>query len=179
MATSAELEVLKEQLRTMVGSPKKGVVISEALDIWKTLQQREDWLRLINTKTGLLNQREIAAELCSTDNMWKKARCRYVLKVLNRYVRMKGYVKEVCGPSGLASDKPLNGTDMSKVLASSGELNPLKELAEMRLKIKLQQTEGKLHQANIRISKLEKELKKYTDLSEVNRAIELLMKPRR
>jgi hypothetical protein len=65
------------------------------------------------------------------------------------------------------------------VLASSGELNPLKELAGMRLKIKLQQTEGKLHQANIRISKLEKELKKYTDLSEVNRAIELLMKPRR
>lgn len=179
MATSAELEVLKEQLRTMVGSPKKGVVFFEALDIWKKLQQREDWLRLINIKTGMLNQREIAAELCSTDNVWKKARCRHVLEVLNRYVRIKGYVGEVSRYSGFTSDKPRSGTEVVKVVGATEELNPLKELAEMRLKIKLQQTENKLHQTNIRVSKLERELKKYTDLSEVNRAIELLMKPRR
>ncbi len=171
MTTNAEIEVLKEQIRLMSASKKKGEAVYQALQLWIPIQEKEDWLRLINNKTGKLNQREIAAEFCTTDNIWKTERFRNSLDRMNNIVKTSCYEKSI---------QPTLVSDNESTKANSEpEDNPMKELADMRLKAKLQLTEGKLHQANIRISHLEKELIKYTELSELNRAIGQLMKPRR
>lgn len=176
MATSVELELLKEKIRQMPASSKKGDEIYIALQRWIPLQTDEDWLRLINVKTKGLNQREIAAEVCGTDNIWKRERFRELLKQMNTLVAEKGLFKKAM-PYLDDNDKKVEQQPSPD--DNKGEGNPLKELAYMRLKAKLRQTEGQLHQAKIRVKKLEKELEKYTDLSELNRAIELLMKPRK
>tara|TARA_B110000211_G_scaffold229237_1_gene286693 strand:+ start:7025 stop:7549 length:525 start_codon:yes stop_codon:yes gene_type:complete len=174
MATSIEIESLKERIRNMPASKKKGDAIFDLLEMWFPLQQKDDWLALINEKTGKLNQREIAAELCATDNIWKRERFRGVLAQMNSLVKDNGYIEVVC-----PEIKEQEGEITTLKAEAFGEGNPLKDLADMRLKTKLQQTEGNLYQANIRIKKLENELKKYTDLSELNRAIQQLMKPRK
>jgi hypothetical protein len=174
MATSIEVESLKERIRNMPASKKKGDAIFNLLEMWFPLQQKDDWLTLINEKTGKLNQREIAAELCATDNIWKRERFRVLLTQMNSLVKGNGYIEVVC-PEVKKQECEV-ATPKAEAI---GEGNPLKDLADMRLKTKLQQTEGKLYQANIRIKKLENELKKHTDLSELNRAIQQLMKPRK
>ncbi|WP_042152558.1 MULTISPECIES: hypothetical protein [unclassified Pseudoalteromonas] len=176
MATTSKLEILKEQIRRMPASKKKGDAIFDALELWFPLQEKEDWLRLINEKTGKLNQREIAAELCATDNIWKRERFRTLLNQMNVLVKESGLVGSVSPEFDNENQK---GNFVAFRQTVTAESNPLKDLADMRLKTKLQQTEGKLHQANIRIKKLENELQKYTDLSELNRAIQQLMKPRK
>ena len=156
MTTSAELEVLKEKIRKMPASKKKGSAVYQALQLWIPLQEKEDWLRLVNNKTGKLNQREIAAELCATDNIWKTERFKKLLEKMNCVVQENDYVQLI--------DPGLSRENISSKVHEKAETSPLKELAEMRLRAKLQLTEGKLHQANIRIMRLEKELKKYTEV---------------
>lgn len=174
MATSIEVESLKERIRNMPASKKKGDAIFNLLGMWFPLQQKDDWLALINEKTRKLNQREIAAELCATDNIWKKERFKTLLAQMNSLVKDNGYIEVVC-PELKEQESEVSAPKAEAM----GEGNPLKDLADMRIKTKLQQTEGKLYQANIRIKKLESELKKYTGLSELNRAIQQLMKPRK
>ncbi len=176
MSTSIDLECLKEKIRHMSAGAKKGDAIYEALLMWMPLQTDEDWVRLINAKTKSLNQREIAAELCATDNIWKKERFRALLDEMNKDVIERGLIKKAL--PYVSDDKSgFDSSRMNEVPRSDG--NPIKELAEMRLKTKLRKVEDKLHLANIRIKKLETELEKYTGLSELNRAIEKLTKPRK
>ncbi|HCG7178853.1 MULTISPECIES: hypothetical protein [Vibrio] len=174
MATSVELEVQKEKIRKLPASPKRGDMVYEALRVWIPLQTDEDWLRLINVKSKKLNQREIAAELCATDNIWKRERFRILLDEMNDDVIEKGLLNKTIDPSVRSdSEIPL------KPEAVTNTENPMKQLEEAKLKAKLLLTEGKLQQANLRIRKLEAELKKYTELSELNRALEQLTRPRR
>lgn len=84
--------MLKEQISRMPASKKKGDAIYDALQLWFPMQEKEDWLRLINEKTGKLNQREIAAELCATDNIWKRERFRTLLNQMNTLVKDSGFV---------------------------------------------------------------------------------------
>lgn len=177
MATSVELECLKERIRHMPASAKKGDAIYEALTMWIPLQTEDDWVRLVNEKTKSLNQREIAAELCGTDNIWKRERFRTLLDEMNVSAVEKGIIEKAI--PYIDSNDLVRSTPAGIRKDAGSEGNPIKDLAEMRLKTKLKQTEGKLHQANIRIKKLETELQKYTDLSELNRALESLMKPRK
>jgi hypothetical protein len=96
MATSIEVESLKESVRNMPASKKKGDAIFNLLEMWIPLQQKDDWLALINEKTRKLNQREIAAELCATDNIWKKERFKVLLAQMNSLVKDSGYIEVVC-----------------------------------------------------------------------------------
>lgn len=163
MATSAELEALKEKIRKMAASAKKGDAIYEALILWMPLQSDGDWLRLINEKTKSLNQREIAAELCGSDNIWKRERFRALLDDMNASVIERGLVKKVmpCIVDEVAEVKEYSAS----LNCSVEQGNPIEDLAEMRLKTKLKQTECMLHQATLRVKNLEKELKKFTDLA--------------
>ena len=176
MATSAELEALKEKIRQMPASAKKGDAIYDALILWMPLQTDEDWVRLIHERTKSLNQREIAAELCGTDNIWKRERFRMLLDEMNTHVNDRGLIKKAFPYTGNPEQKRDRHVPPHP---NVGEGDPLKDLVKIRLETKLRQTEGKLHQATIRINKLEKTLEKYTDLAELNRALEKLIKPRK
>ncbi|MDN3632570.1 MULTISPECIES: hypothetical protein [Vibrio] len=173
MATSAELEVLKVEIRKLPASPKRGDAVYKALQVWIPLQTDEDWVRLVNEKSKKLNQREIAAELCASDNIWKKERFRTLLEQMNKNVVEKGLLEVAIPYVSRDSASP------KKTEPVPDAENPIKKLQDAKLKADLRRTEGKLQQANLRIRRLEAELKKYTDLSELNRALEQLTRQRR
>jgi len=157
MATSPELEVLKEQLRRMPASPKKSKFIEQALLLWLPLQERADFERLVHSGNKL-NHREIAAEVCATDNIWKKESSKTILRDIYSRAKEAGVFQE-------AQSGSKGGCDFSKA-----EGNPITDLQTMRLAS---------YQAKIRIAELEKRLKKYEGLGELERALSQLIKPRR
>ncbi|MBZ4679891.1 MAG: hypothetical protein JG763_2520 [Shewanella sp.] len=166
MATSPELEVLKEQLRRMPASPKKSKFIEQALLLWLPLQERADFERLVHSGNKL-NHREIAAEVCATDNIWKKESSKTILRDIYSRAKEAGVFQE-------AQSGSKGGCDFSKA-----EGNPITDLQTMRLASRLRKSEGDLYQAKIRIAELEKRLKKYEGLGELERALSQLIKPRR
>lgn len=172
MAISAELEVLKEKIRKMPAGKKRGDAQYRALLLWIPLQSDDEWMSFIKDKDGLLNGVEVASEVCASRNIWKTERFRNKLDSLNEMVQEKGLVDKVRPYAIKEMESP------TKPVNSEHDVNPIAELAKVRLQTQLKRTEEKLHVATLRVSYLEKELRKYKDLSELNRALDGLRKQR-
>lgn len=180
MSTSKELEQLKQEIRKLKPSRKRGDLVYEALELWLPLQIDDDWLRLLNDRTKDINQREVAAEVCATDNIWKTERFKQLLESMRDLVKGRGLYErrfpylansiktEVCaGELGNElTARSVGGAEMPL-----GDGNPILERQIAQLNITNSSLEGKLSRAEIRIRELEKRLAKYESLGELNRAL--------
>lgn len=142
------LEELKIAIDKERNTHAKSTLVYEALEVFIELQTDDTWRGMVNHRTGSVNATEIASKLGVSRNIWRKPIFADRLRELNLKLYSNGIISN--------TENNLSQEGLTHPLL---DVNPIQEVREAKLRLKLQLMEEKLASAEFRIRELEKQLR--------------------